>query len=59
MFSHVSKITSALKNDLGASAVEYALIVGLIAVVLISGVTLLGHNLGITFDKVATALPTP
>jgi pilus assembly protein Flp/PilA len=59
MFNLVSKISAALKNDRGASAVEYALIVGLIAVVLISGVTLLGHNLGITFDKVATALPTP
>jgi pilus assembly protein Flp/PilA len=59
MLKLVSQIRGAIKDDRGASAVEYALIVGLIAVVLISGVTLLGHNLGITFDKVATALPTP
>jgi pilus assembly protein Flp/PilA len=54
-----SRVVSRLQSDRGASAVEYALMVGLIAVVLISGVTLLGQNLGSTFTKVATTLPTP
>lgn len=55
----ITKITSAIRNDRGASAVEYALIVGLIAVAVIAGVTFLGQNLGATFTKVATTLPTP
>lgn len=49
----------AVAGDAGAAAVEYALIVGLIAVVVIAGVTMLGQNLGHTFDRVATVLPTP
>ena len=55
----VAKFVSAFKNDRGASAVEYALIVALIAVAIIAGVTFLGQNLGATFTKVATTLPTP
>jgi pilus assembly protein Flp/PilA len=49
------------KNDEGATAVEYGLMVGLIAVVIIGAVTLIGTSLsndagtGI-FDRVATAL---
>jgi pilus assembly protein Flp/PilA len=33
------------RNDDGATAVEYALLVGLIAVIIISSVTLLGSNI--------------
>lgn len=46
-------------SDRGASAVEYALLVGLIAIAVIAGVILLGQNLGHTFNSVATTLPTP
>lgn len=41
------------KPDKGATAVEYALIVGLIAVVLIVGVSVLGTGLNNTFRDVA------
>ncbi|MFI5936854.1 Flp family type IVb pilin [Actinoplanes sp. NPDC051494] len=45
----------ALDDD-GATAVEYALLVGLIAVIIISSVTLLGGNIDAMFDDVANQL---
>ncbi|MBI1352113.1 MAG: Flp family type IVb pilin [Actinomycetales bacterium] len=44
------------KNDRGATAVEYGLIVALIAVVIIAAVVILGQNLRSTFDSVATSV---
>ncbi len=43
-------------GDQGATAVEYGLMVSLIAVVIITAVTLIGTNLDTIFDKVAAAL---
>ena len=43
-------------NDRGASAVEYGLLVFLIALVIIVAVTLLGTNLSSIFNKVAVDL---
>lgn len=43
-------------EDDGASAVEYGLLVALIAVVIIAAVSLLGTNLSTTFDDVAGSL---
>ena len=40
-------------SDEGATAVEYALLVGLIAVVVIAGVTLLGGSLDAKFTEIA------
>ena len=40
-------------DDEGATAVEYALLVGLIAVIIISSVTLLGGNIDAMFDDIA------
>ena len=40
----------------GATAVEYGLMVALIAVVIIAAVTLLGTNLADRFNTVATAI---
>ncbi len=48
-----------LKDDKGASAVEYALLVALIAAVIVAAVTLLGGNLKAAFDSVATIVPKP
>ncbi|MCW2633882.1 MAG: Flp/Fap pilin component [Blastococcus sp.] len=50
-----------LKNDeKGATAVEYGLMVGLIAVVIIAAVTLLGDNLKAMFEGIAGDLtPKP
>ena len=40
----ITSILAALNNDDGASLVEYALIVALVAVVAIGGLQLLGNN---------------
>jgi pilus assembly protein Flp/PilA len=45
-----------LRNERGASAVEYGLLVALIAVVIILAVTALGLNLEDIFDEVADAI---
>ena len=44
------------RDDRGASAVEYGLLVFLIALVIINAVTLLGTKLSSIFNKVATDL---
>ena len=43
-------------REKGATAVEYGLMVALIAAVIIAGVTLIGTNSGNTFNNVATAI---
>ena len=43
----------ALRNDRGATAVEYGLMVALIAIVIIVAVSLLGSNLSSLFNDVA------
>jgi pilus assembly protein Flp/PilA len=49
-----------LRNESGATAIEYGLIAGLISVVIIVAVTLVGTNLTATFNAVASALtPAP
>ena len=46
------------KDEKGATAVEYGLMVGLIAVAIIVAVTLLGDRLEALFNQIAGALPT-
>jgi len=46
------------RDDRGATAVEYGLLVALIAVVIIAGVTALGVKLDSLFNSVSTKLPT-
>lgn len=41
------------REEKGATAVEYGIMVALIAVVIIVAVTLLGNNMYATFDKIA------
>jgi pilus assembly protein Flp/PilA len=45
------------RNDRGATAVEYGLLVGLIAVVIIVAVTALGGKLNGLFTAIGNALP--
>lgn len=45
------------KTERGASLVEYALLVALIAVVVIGAITLLGRNASNTFSNVSGKLP--
>ena len=42
-----------LKDENGATAIEYGLIAALIAVVIVGGVTLIGTNLSTLFSSVA------
>jgi pilus assembly protein Flp/PilA len=48
-----------LKDERGASAVEYGLLVALIAAVIVGAVTLLGGNLKATFDYIASVVLKP
>ena len=47
---------AALRDDRGATAVEYGLMVALIAIVIIAAVTLLGGNLSTLFHGVAVSV---
>jgi pilus assembly protein Flp/PilA len=44
------------RDERGATAVEYGLMVALIAVVIIGAVTLLGNNLNAMFNAIAAAI---
>lgn len=50
------KMQSMLKDEKGATMVEYALMVALIAVVCIGAVTLIGGNTDTSFRAVAAAI---
>lgn len=50
-------VTRFVKDESGATAIEYGLIAALIAVVLVTAVTSLGTKLGTTFNVVAGKLP--
>jgi pilus assembly protein Flp/PilA len=45
-----------MKDESGATAIEYGLIVALIAVVIISAVTTLGTNLNTSLSKAGSAI---
>lgn len=48
-----------LREEKGATAVEYGIMVGLIAVVIIAAVILLGEQLVALFDMITTSLAGP
>jgi pilus assembly protein Flp/PilA len=50
------RLNAMTKTERGASAVEYGLLVALIAIVIIVAVTLLGGNLSKIFDKTANSI---
>ncbi len=49
-------ILKYLRNEEGATAIEYGLIVSMIAVASIVGMQLVGNNLNVTFMKIAREL---
>jgi pilus assembly protein Flp/PilA len=49
-------VTRFIADESGATAIEYGLIVALIAVVIIGAVTTLGTNLNTTFSKAGSAI---
>jgi pilus assembly protein Flp/PilA len=55
----VKKLLKFLKNERGASAVEYGLLVAMIAAVIVGAVTLVGGNLQQTFNQVASIVLKP
>ena len=57
LVSLVAFAQDRLKNEKGATAVEYGLMVGLIAVAIIAAVTMLGDQLEALFEDVSDALP--
>lgn len=52
-------LKSRLGGEKGATAVEYGIMVGLIAVVIIAAVSTLGGSLDQFFDSINTELATP
>ena len=49
-------LSSSLTRQQGASAIEYALIAGLIAAILIAAVTVLGGGFEQTFDTIVSCM---
>ncbi|WP_406831797.1 Flp family type IVb pilin [Pedococcus sp. KACC 23699] len=57
MLKFVAKLQTRFANrEEGATAVEYGLMVALIAIVIIAAVVLLGNNLSSLFNKAATSI---
>ncbi|MEO7753773.1 MAG: Flp family type IVb pilin [Terracoccus sp.] len=54
--TRVARMTDKRMNDKGATAVEYGLMVALIAIVIIVAVSLLGKNLSTLFNSAATSV---
>ena len=53
------QIKKFLRDEEGATAVEYGLIAALIAVAIVVAVTGVGEQLEIVFDKISATLTTP
>jgi len=52
----IAKLKNFAKDESGATAIEYGLIAGLIAVVIIAAVTLLGADMAGVFQGLADAI---
>jgi len=57
MKTYFQKAMKFIGDEEGASAVEYALLVGLIAVVIVGAVTTLGTKISTLFTTAASKLP--
>jgi pilus assembly protein Flp/PilA len=55
----MNRLMRFFKDEQGATAVEYAIMVALIAAVIIAAVTLVGTKSRDTFQDVADRLPAP
>ena len=59
IFNYVRiRLTALPKSERGASAVEYGLLVALIAIVIIAAVSALGGKLSGVFQKTSNSLPS-
>ena len=57
LYTDIQARLNSMRSEDGATAVEYGLMVALIAVVIIGGVTAIGVALNAMFNDVATELP--
>ena len=57
MFAFLNNLSALAKDERGVTALEYGLIAGLVAVVIVTSVTALGTKLNTTFTAIAAALP--
>jgi pilus assembly protein Flp/PilA len=59
IFNYVRiRLTALPKSERGASAVEYGLLVALIAIIIIAAVSALGGKLSGVFQKTSNSLPS-
>ena len=58
MFEYIKTLLVAKKGEKGQDLAEYALLLGLIALVVILAVTLLGTEISTIFDNLATNIST-
>jgi pilus assembly protein Flp/PilA len=56
MKTYLHKIVAFINDDEGASAIEYGLLVGLIALAIVAGATLLGKSINTMFTNAAAEL---
>jgi pilus assembly protein Flp/PilA len=56
MFTFLKNLSALAKDERGVTALEYGLIAGLIAVVIITSVTALGTKLSTVFANITSAL---
>jgi pilus assembly protein Flp/PilA len=52
----LSSITRFLRDEEGATAIEYGIIAGLVSIAIVTVVTTMGTDLGGIFTKISTAL---
>jgi pilus assembly protein Flp/PilA len=55
----MTNLSRFLRDESGATAIEYGLIAAGIAVVIITAVQLIGTNLDATFDRIGLAVAPP
>ena len=56
MKTYLRKIVAFINDEEGASAIEYGLLVGLIALAIVAGATLLGTSINTMFTGAAAEL---
>jgi pilus assembly protein Flp/PilA len=56
MFAFLNNFRALINDERGVTALEYGMIAGLIAVVIVTSVTALGTKLSTTFVAITTAL---
>ena len=59
MNTFTTLVKNFIADEQGATAIEYGLLAALIAVVIITSVSVIGQDLNTIFKKIATCLVTP